>query len=41
VQTARGLVELIGNTPLVRVGCFDTAGSELWLKPESHNPGGR
>ncbi len=40
MQTARGLVELIGNTPLVRVSCFDTHGSELWLKLESHNPGG-
>jgi cystathionine beta-synthase len=39
-QVARGLVELIGNTPLVRVDCFDTAGSELWLKLESANPGG-
>jgi len=39
-QTANGLVELIGNTPLVRVNCFDTNGSELWLKLESHNPGG-
>jgi cystathionine beta-synthase len=37
---ADGLVELIGKTPLVRVSCFDTAGSELWLKLESHNPGG-
>jgi cystathionine beta-synthase len=37
---ARGALELIGNTPLVRVSCFDTAGSELWLKLESHNPGG-
>jgi cystathionine beta-synthase len=37
---ASGLVELIGNTPLVRVRCFDTTGSELWLKLESHNPGG-
>ncbi|MDB4958713.1 MAG: Cystathionine beta-synthase [Myxococcales bacterium] len=37
---ARGLLELIGNTPLVRIGCFETAGSELWLKLESHNPGG-
>jgi cystathionine beta-synthase len=37
---AAGLVELIGNTPLVRVRCFDTANSELWLKLESHNPGG-
>lgn len=40
MQTASGLVELIGNTPLVRVNCFDTSGSELWLKLESHNPGG-
>ncbi len=37
---ARGMLELIGNTPLVRVTCFDTAGSELWVKLESHNPGG-
>ena len=34
------LVDLIGNTPLVRVDCFDTGGSELWLKLESANPGG-
>lgn len=34
------MLELIGNTPLVRVDCFDTHGSELWLKLESHNPGG-
>jgi cystathionine beta-synthase len=34
------LVELIGNTPLVRVDCFDTAGSELYVKLESANPGG-
>jgi cystathionine beta-synthase len=40
VNVATGLVELIGKTPLVRVTCFDTAGSELWLKLESHNPGG-
>jgi cystathionine beta-synthase len=33
-------LELIGGTPLVRVTCFDTAGSELWLKLESQNPGG-
>jgi len=34
------MLDLIGNTPLVRVDCFDTHGSELWLKLESHNPGG-
>jgi cystathionine beta-synthase len=38
--TARGMLELIGRTPLVQVTCFDTAGSELWVKLESHNPGG-
>ncbi|NVB85100.1 MAG: pyridoxal-phosphate dependent enzyme [Kofleriaceae bacterium] len=38
--SATGLLELIGKTPLVRVSCFDTAGSELWLKLESNNPGG-
>ncbi|HET9619811.1 MAG TPA: cystathionine beta-synthase [Kofleriaceae bacterium] len=37
---ARGMIELIGNTPLVQITCFDTAGSELWVKLESHNPGG-
>src|SRR3954468_9106323 len=37
---ARGMLELIGQTPLVQVTCFDTAGSELWVKLESHNPGG-
>ena len=36
----RSTLELIGDTPLVQVTCFDTAGSELWLKLESHNPGG-
>jgi len=38
--TAHGMLELIGGTPLVQVTCFDTAGSELWVKLESHNPGG-
>src|SRR5688572_15232435 len=40
MQVARGMLELIGKTPLVRVDCFDTNGSELWLKLESQNPGG-
>jgi cystathionine beta-synthase len=34
------MLDLIGGTPLVQVTCFDTAGSELWVKLESHNPGG-
>ncbi len=35
-----GLLQLIGKTPLVRVTRLDTAGSQLWLKLESENPGG-
>jgi cystathionine beta-synthase len=38
--TTRSLLELIGHTPLVQVRCFDTAGSELFVKLENHNPGG-
>ncbi len=34
-ETALGLV---GETPLVRVGGFDTGPCELWLKLESQNP---
>ena len=37
-----GLLELIGNTPLVRLGrvANDTPGVEIWLKLEYLNPGG-
>jgi cystathionine beta-synthase len=35
-----GLLQLIGKTPLVRVTRLDAAGSQLWLKLESANPGG-
>jgi cystathionine beta-synthase len=35
-----GMLKLIGKTPLVRVTRLDTAGSQLWLKLESANPGG-
>jgi len=37
---AHGMLALIGGTPLVQVTCFDTAGSELWVKLENQNPGG-
>jgi cystathionine beta-synthase len=37
VQSA---LDLIGNTPLVRVRSFDTGPCELYLKLESQNPGG-
>lgn len=33
-------VELIGNTPMLKVTRFDTGPCELFLKLESHNPGG-
>lgn len=34
------VLDLIGNTPLVRVAHLDTGNSELYLKLESQNPGG-
>ena len=40
-MTAAGnVLELIGNTPLVRVNHLDTGKCELFLKLESNNPGG-
>lgn len=34
------ILELIGNTPMVRVAHLDTGPCELYLKLESHNPAG-
>ena len=34
------VLDLIGNTPLVRVRNIDTGNSELYLKLESQNPAG-
>jgi cystathionine beta-synthase len=36
----RGILPLIGNTPLVKVETFDTGPCELFLKLENQNPGG-
>jgi cystathionine beta-synthase len=36
----RDVLSLIGNTPLVRLGSFDTGLCELFVKLESQNPGG-
>ncbi|HBE76593.1 MAG TPA: cystathionine beta-synthase [Firmicutes bacterium] len=33
-------INLIGNTPLIEVNCFDVGGCRLFLKLESQNPGG-
>lgn len=38
--TAHSALDLIGNTPMVRVNHIDTGPCELYLKLESHNPGG-
>ena len=37
---ARDVLALIGNTPLVRLGSFDTGPCELFVKLENQNPGG-
>ncbi|MFN4244091.1 MAG: pyridoxal-phosphate dependent enzyme [Tepidisphaerales bacterium] len=37
---ATSVLELIGNTPLVRLGRFDTGPCTLYVKLESQNPGG-
>lgn len=39
-RTAGGVLGLIGNTPMVKVERLDTGPCELFLKLESHNPGG-
>ena len=38
--TAHCALDLIGNTPMVQVNHIDTGPCELYLKLESHNPGG-
>lgn len=37
---AKNILELIGNTPMVKVSHLDTGKCELFLKLESQNPGG-
>lgn len=39
-STQHSVLDLIGNTPLVRVNHIDTGSCELFLKLESQNPGG-
>lgn len=34
------LLSLIGNTPMLKLNAFDTGPCELFVKLESHNPGG-
>lgn len=39
-ESAANVLELIGNTPMVKVNHLDTGPCELYLKLESQNPGG-
>lgn len=39
-MATNNVLELVGNTPMVRVNHIDTGKCELYLKLESHNPGG-
>jgi cystathionine beta-synthase len=40
MTTTRGILPLIGDTPLVRLERLDAGGCELYVKLESQNPGG-
>lgn len=40
LRSEKDVLQLIGNTPLVRVNHLDTGPCELYLKLESQNPGG-
>src|SRR5215211_3866208 len=40
MQRTDNVLQLIGNTPLLRVHAFDTGRCTLYLKLENHNPGG-
>jgi hypothetical protein len=40
VKTLASVLDLIGDTPIVRVNHFDTGPCELFIKLESQNPGG-
>ncbi|MBM3617759.1 MAG: pyridoxal-phosphate dependent enzyme [Alphaproteobacteria bacterium] len=39
-MATKNILDLVGNTPLVKVNHLDTGKCELYLKLESHNPGG-
>ncbi len=40
IQSDHSVLDLIGNTPLVKISHIDTGPCELFLKLESQNPGG-
>ena len=36
----KSLLDIIGNTPMIKLNTFDTGPCELYVKLENHNPGG-
>ena len=36
----KSLLDVIGNTPMIKLNAFDTGPCELYVKLENHNPGG-
>ena len=40
MKTKTSLLNLIGNTPIIKLSAFDTGKCELFVKLESQNPGG-
>ena len=40
MQINPSLLSLIGNTPMLKLNCFNTGPCELYVKLESQNPGG-
>ena len=36
----RSILDIIGNTPMLKLSAFDTGPCELFIKLENHNPGG-
>ena len=36
----KSLLDIIGNTPMIKLNAFDTGPCELYVKLENHNPGG-
>ncbi len=40
MTNSNALISLIGNTPIVKINCFNTGKCELYVKLETQNPGG-
>ena len=40
METVNSVLDLIGNTPILKLSKFDTGPCDLYIKMESENPGG-